>query len=108
MLLANNEAWRMYEFITGSVCLDRAESWRDFQQSGVAFGTFQNQLADFPAEQLKEVIPRFHDTPNRYLALRKAAAEDQAGRLKSVQKELTFYLEREKSAGVRAGSVTQY
>ena len=95
-----NAVWRVYEFITGGVCPDRVESAADFEQSGVAFGGFQNQLADFPAGKLKEVIPDFHDTPKRYEALRRAIAEDKLGRVRQVQRELDGYLEREASAGV--------
>ena len=89
------DCWRMYEFITDSLCLDQPESMEDLKQSGVAFGEFQNQLADFPAEQLKEVIPRFHDTPNRDLAFRRALSEDKPGRAKLAQRGIDFYLERE-------------
>ena len=95
-----DETWRIYEFITGSVCLDQAETMEDFRQSGYAFGYFQEQLADFPAEELVEVIPGFHDTPRRYQALRRAVEEDKAGRAASCREEIAFYLEREQSAGV--------
>ena len=100
LLLDDQEVWRVYEFITGSICLDRAESPRDFEQSGIAFGTFQNQLEDFPAEKLKEVIPGFHDTPKRYLALRRAISENRANRVKLAQREIDFFLQREDSAGM--------
>lgn len=100
ILRDGNEAWRLYEFITGSICLDRVESLRDFEQSGIAFGTFQNQLEDFPAEELKEVIPGFHDTPKRYQALHRAISENRAGRAKLAQREMDFYLQREDSAGM--------
>ena len=67
------EYWRLYDYIPDSICLDRAESKEDFYQSAVAFGTFQNLLADFPAETLHETIPRFHDTPNRYVQFRQGS-----------------------------------
>ena len=94
-----NELWRMYEFIGGGVCLDRVETAEDFRLSGRAFGLFQRQLSDFPAEQLTEVIPAFHDTPARYRALRKAIEEDRAGRASGVREEIGFFLEREAAAG---------
>ena len=86
--------------MTGGVCLDRAETADDFRNSGKAFGTFQNRMADFPAEQLVETIPGFHDTPKRYQALHEAIREDRAGRAKSVQQEIDFMLEREEEAGL--------
>ncbi len=92
--------WRMYEYITDGVCLDRAETAEDFRLSGKAFGTFQRQMADFPAEELTEVIPGFHDTPGRYAALHRALQEDREGRAASVRRETDFFLGREGEAGL--------
>ena len=41
--------WRIYDFVEGSICLQAPETPEDFYQSAVAFGNFQQQLADFPA-----------------------------------------------------------
>ncbi len=106
----DGQFWRMYEFVTQSLCLDKAETPDDFYQSGVAFGTFQNQLADFPAQTLTETIPHFHDTPARYEQLKQAVAQNKAGRLQEVQPELDFYLAREAEAATlmdmcRAGTL---
>lgn len=92
--------WRLYEFITNSICLDRAESPEDFRQSGKAFGLFQRQLSDFPAANLTEIIAGFHDTPKRYRALHQAIRADRHGRLKEVEPELAFYLSQEKNAAL--------
>ena len=94
------ELWRLYEYVTGGVCLDRAETADDFRNSGKAFGTFQNRMADFPADQLVETIPGFHDTPKRYRALHEAIKQDLAGRAKSAEHEIDFMLEREEEAGL--------
>ena len=91
--------YRMYDFVLDSLCLDKAETPDDLYQSGVAFGAFQNQLADFPAETLTETIPHFHDTPDRYRLFREAIAENKAGRLKDVQAEVDAFLSYEKEAG---------
>lgn len=90
--------FRLYEFIPNGVCLDQAENAHDFRQSAVAFGQFQNQLADFPAETLHETIPHFHDTPARFQQLKAAVAEDRAGRVPSVRREIDFFMAREKDA----------
>ena len=95
-----NELWRVYEFVTGGISLDRAETPEDFRLSGLAFGGFQRQMADFPAEKLVEVIPGFHDTPKRYGAFHQALKEDRLNRAKSVQAEIDFILEREQGAGL--------
>lgn len=100
IICPENELWRMYEFITGGVCLDRAETPDDFRLSGKAFGLFQRHMADFDAEQLTEVIPGFHNTPGRYEAFHLALREDRMNRAASVRTEIGFYLERETSAGM--------
>ena len=94
-----DEYWRVYDFITGSLCLEKAGSLEDFYQSAVAFGNFQNMLADFPADTLSETIPRFHDTPNRYTRLHDAIRADAAGRLRGVGPEVDFALAQESGAG---------
>ena len=94
------EYWRMYEFVTSSVCLELPESAQDMRRAGEAFGRFQKQLADFPAETLNVTIPQFHDTPNRYEQLRQAIRENRAGRLHEVQYELSFFMLRAEEAGM--------
>ena len=97
---AEGESWRVYEFVTGSRCLDRVETPADFYESAVAFGRFQTLLSDFDASTLHETIPHFHDTPARYDALKLAIQQDSCGRLTHVGKEVEFALEREKDAHV--------
>ncbi|MCE5344473.1 MAG: aminoglycoside phosphotransferase family protein [Eubacteriales bacterium] len=95
----DGEYWRMYEFITGGICLNLARNENDFYQSAVAFGRFQNMLSDFPAHTLHDTIAHFHDTPARYAALHAAMQADAVGRLAEVAPEIAFALEREKEAG---------
>ena len=97
---AEGEFYRMYDFVHDSICLDAPETDEDFYQSAVAFGSFQRQLADFPANELSETIPHFHDTPNRYRALRAAIEKDALGRAASCREEIEFALTREADAAV--------
>jgi len=89
------EMWRVYEFVAGSLTLERVETPMDFYESGAAFGSFQRSLAGFDARMLVETIPRFHDTPHRYTQLKEAIKSDAAGRLKEVGREVSFLTERE-------------
>ena len=91
--------WRMYVFVTDSICLERPETPRDLYLSGLAFGRFQRQLDSFPAATLHETIARFHDTPHRYEQLKTAAEKDIKGRLQSALPELDFIMARAKQAG---------
>lgn len=88
------EYWRMYEYMEG-FCVDNPETPEDVYQSALAFGQFQEQLADFPAETLSETIPNFHNTVDRYRLLKESIAADKAGRLCTVSKEVEFYLSHE-------------
>lgn len=91
--------YRMYAFVENSLCLERAESAADFEQSAVAFGRFQMQLRDFPASQLSETLPAFHHTRRRFEALKAAIAQDPLGRAAAVAREIDFALAREQDAG---------
>lgn len=93
------EYWRVYDFIEDSICLQTPETPEDFYQSGVAFGSFQHMLHDFPAETLYETIPRFHNTPNRYRIFHETLRADRLNRADGVRKEIDFVLAREAEAG---------
>lgn len=95
----DGEYWRVYDFVEDSICLQTPETREDFYQSAVAFGHFQRQLRDFPAETLCETIPDFHNTPDRFRKFRLAMEADAAGRLASVGPEVRFLLDREEEAG---------
>ena len=87
--------WRVYEFVTDSLCLERPESANDFKECARAFGKFQKDLAAFPAETLFETIKDFHNTPKRYNDFLKAVSQDVCGRAKDVEAEIAFVKERE-------------
>lgn len=92
--------WRVYDFITGSICLEKVEKESDFYESAYGFGMFQRSLADFDASKLHETIVDFHNTPDRYRKFRKAIEEDKCGRVKDVLPEIKFALDREADAHV--------
>lgn len=86
--------WRMFTFVDDAVSLDLPEDENDFYQSAVAFGDFQRMLADFPAEELCESIPNFHNTPVRYEAFLEAVENDACGRAAGVASEIEFVKSR--------------
>ncbi len=90
----NGDFWRMYEFV-GGLSLDAPESESDLYQSALAFGNFQMLLADFPAHTLHEIIPKFHNTVDRYRLLQESVEKDACGRLQGISAELTFLMEQE-------------
>ncbi|MCQ2458344.1 MAG: aminoglycoside phosphotransferase family protein [Clostridia bacterium] len=92
----NGDVIRLTEYITDSICMDMPETPDDFELIGSAFGRFQLLLADFPANQLAETIPHFHDTPDRYRQLEEAIEKNAAGRLDEVSEEVAFFRARKK------------
>ena len=93
---AEGACWRCYDFVD-ALCIQQPETPADFYESAVAFGTFQNQLADFPAGTLTETIPNFHNTPDRYRKFRRVLQADPRGRAADVQREIDFYLAHEEA-----------
>ena len=88
------EYWRMYIYIRDTVSYDIIENSEQFKSSGYAFGKFQRQLSDFPADTLYETIPNFHNTVSRYSDFLQAVKEDKMGRAASVQDEIKFITDR--------------
>lgn len=97
---SQGEYWRSYLFIRDAICYEAVEKPEDFYRSAKAFGRFQRQLAAYPAQDLVETIPNFHNTPVRLETLRAAIEADVCGRAASVQEEIRFALERAEEAGI--------
>lgn len=94
----DSNCWRSYIYIGKCYTCDSIDSETKAFRSGKAFGKFQKLLSDFPASNLFETIPHFHDTPSRYNDLKIAVEKNLSGRLENISKELSFALEREKDA----------
>ena len=91
-LAVDSGKYRVYDFIESTVTYQKVEGKEVFKNSGAAFGEFQNHLAGFDASCLCEVIARFHDTPNRFEAFKKALEADAFGRAKECAPEIEFVL----------------
>ena len=87
--------WRVYKFVENATAYQKIENEKDFYTCGVAFGEFQQFLADYPAEKLHETIVNFHNTPSRFADFHKALDADVKGRAKDVKAEIDFVLARE-------------
>lgn len=86
--------YRMYAFIENTVAYDKVEDASIFMAAGKAFGEFQQQLADFDASLLSEIIANFHNTPVRFENFKRALAADALGRAKDCKEEIDFVLSR--------------
>lgn len=88
--------WRMCDYVP-SVSYESGAEPSVVEGVGEAFGEFQQQLSDFPSDQLHETIPHFHDTPARFANLYRtvAAHPDEAAK---VQAELSWLQSAEAEA----------
>ena len=75
VLLHTDESgcFRMYENIPRTHSVEPEErTEEEFFRAAAAFGRFQRDLTDFPAETLHETIPDFHNTEKRLQHLKEA------------------------------------
>ncbi|HZJ56785.1 MAG TPA: aminoglycoside phosphotransferase family protein [Clostridia bacterium] len=86
--------WRGYLFIDGARTYQMVENAEHFYKAGKAFGNFQRLLSDYPAEDLHETIPNFHNTRIRFDAFVEAVEKDTLNRAKDVKEEIEFALKR--------------
>ena len=75
-----NSYYRVYVFIENTVAYQTVSNPKDFYYSALAFGNFNNLLAEFDASKLYEILPNFHNTKVRYQNFLKAVNEDKMGR----------------------------
>ncbi len=87
-------AWRAYHYVDGVTAHNSIDSPEQFYEAGKGFGEFQTRLAAFPAAELVETIPRFHDTPHRYKAFLEAVERDAVGRVAELGEEIAFLAQR--------------
>ena len=78
--------WRMSIYIADTLTVEDITPQSSYD-CGRAFGHFQQQLTDL-TEPLGETIPDFHNMELRLSQLRQAVANDIAGRVKEVSKEI--------------------
>jgi len=87
--------WRVYLFIEKARTFDKLENAQQAFEAARAFGAFQAALADLPGEPLRETIPNFHNTTQRFANLRAAIERNTAGRKDEVAAEIAFALSHE-------------
>ena len=92
--------WRMLTFFDDVYSLDIPDRPETFYQTGVAFGSFLKGMADVDIEEVKVVIPNFHNTMSRYLDLEKSIEKDPKGRVEDVQAEIAFVRARADKYGM--------
>ena len=82
--------WRMMTYIGNSYTCESVEDPEQFREIGRAYGSFIQNLAGFPAEDLYETIEGFHDTRRRFEQLMQACEADPLGRKQKALEEVRF------------------
>ncbi|MBR2541242.1 MAG: aminoglycoside phosphotransferase family protein [Mogibacterium sp.] len=107
---SDGTCWRMITYIDGTFTCESASAASCnaadiMYETGLGYGKFMQRLADFPAEELHETIPGFHDTRRRYNDLMRAFDVDIMGRATEVSEEIRFIRDREQDVDVLAEMV---
>lgn len=92
------QCWRLEDLVQNTKSYDMATTPEMFMNTGIAFGQFMADLADFPAEELVEVIPNFHHTGKRFETFESEVKANKAGRLDSCREDVEFALARKELA----------
>lgn len=92
--LEDGSFWRIYDAIEDSYSIENVENEEQFYITAKAFGRFTYDLDKFDASQLVEVIPKFHDTRDRFRQFEEAIRENRSGRVQDVQEEIEFIRQR--------------
>jgi Ser/Thr protein kinase RdoA (MazF antagonist) len=99
-LTSQGDWWRAFVLINGARTYETPRKLEHVYSAGRAFGDFQRHLVDFPACQLYETIPAFHDTRRRFAAFEVALAANPHGRSRASRDEIEFAYRRAEDAAV--------
>ncbi len=82
--------WRMMTYFDNVYSLDIPENTKVFYYAGVSFGRFIKAMSSLDAENIKEVIPNFHNTLSRFSDLENAISLNPENRVEGVRAEIDF------------------
>ena len=102
--------YRVYKYNENTVVYQTITDERVFRNIGRTFGEFQKLLSDYDARTLVEVIPNFHNTPDRFYHFEQAVNADVKGRAKDCTEEIKFVMDRKDTLdtvvkGLKDGSI---
>lgn len=87
--------WRTMDCISGVETFDRVKKPEQAFQAALAFGHFQRLLLDFPATDLHDTIPDFHNTRRRFERFLEVLDADPVDRVSQIPEEVRFLKEHE-------------
>lgn len=94
-----NQIWRMFLLVNESIPVPEPPTIFSVTAGGYAYGRMVLLLAGAPIEQLKEILPDYHNTALRLKRLKEAIKENPCRRAARVRHETDFALVRAEDAG---------
>ena len=89
LLYENQEGfWRVFPFLDNTYVPEDQITADIAYEAARAYGAFARALGNFPAQELSETIPGFHDTDRRWDAFLEVINSDPAGRVEGSRKEI--------------------
>lgn len=93
-LCNDSGAWRILTYFDNVYSSDIAANPQMFYYAGVSFGRFIKAVSSVDINDIKVVIPNFHNTKSRYLDLEKVIEKDPVQRAGDVAAEIAFVRSR--------------
>ena len=84
----DNGFWRVFPFLENTYVPDDQVTEEIAYEAARAYGAFARALGNFPAQELSETIPGFHDTDKRWDAFLEVVSMDPAGRVGESRREI--------------------
>jgi aminoglycoside phosphotransferase (APT) family kinase protein len=84
--------WRVFPFFENTYSPEGLSDPETARKAARAYGAFARALHQYPAENLAETIPGFHDTDMRLAVFLQTLEADPAGRASAVQSEIEAVL----------------
>lgn len=95
LVTVDDTFWRAIQFIPNCYTVEAVDTPAQATQVATAFGQFTSALSDFPATQLSEIIPNFHDLSSRVSQLKQAVSDNSNNRLAQCQEQVDFCLSQQ-------------
>jgi len=87
---STDQAWRMVRYVEGTEIISRAPSIEQASEIGKAFGTFLDDLSDFPLGSLQTILPGYRDTGGYLASLWHVVKQDPFRRTVDAREEILF------------------